>query len=199
MRRRWMGVGALALAAGLLVGGTPAGALTLEDLAEGGSFTAGNGVTYGGFDVKVKGKAGKDLSAFVVDVDEDGFSVSRSGEPRKKGGGKSKVVLSYTASADAGLVAAALSVDGVSAKKQLFVQGMKLGQLVANPKGSSAGPFDISGLDALDLRDSFRLGAGSSVATQITAVPEPSTLALALGGVGALAALRRRSRADAAV
>jgi hypothetical protein len=179
------------LAAALALGAARADALTLADLAAGQSFTAGNGVTYGDFDVKLK-RVGRsvDLAAYVVGVDADGFSVTRPGDGRSRRA-RGKIVLSYHASTAAGLLETLLSVDGGSAKKQLFVDGMKLGKLVANAKGAS-GPFDISGLRGIDLRDAIRLGAGSSVATRITAVPEPGTLALALGGVGALAALRRR-------
>jgi MYXO-CTERM domain-containing protein len=172
----------------LVFGAGEAYALTLADLAGGQSFTAGNGVTYGNFAVKGK----KDLAGYVVQVDSAGFSVTGPAGGRARGNG-GKLVLSYSASTNAGFLQKLLSVDGGTAKRQVFADGQKLGKLVANKANGSPAPFDVSGLDSLEFRDTIRLGGSASMATSITAVPEPSTLGLALAGMGALAALRRRA------
>jgi hypothetical protein len=76
--RLTLGKGCVAALASLVwLGGSAAGALTLDDLANGGqSFVSGNGaLTFSGFDVTASSGLDPDLRKYAVKVIDDGFEL----------------------------------------------------------------------------------------------------------------------------
>ena len=195
---------ALALAIGAFTGAS-ASALTLADLVAGGSVTAGNGVVYDGFAVKIKGGLSQDLGDYTVLATPSGFRITGdvSDEARGKKAGKGKITLSYGVGTGdpGGLLGGELRVQSgeamalVSATKKVFDGKKKLGKLEVSSTGELLDAIALAGLDDLRVKELIRLGAGFSggtVSSGFAAVPEPGTFALFGLGVAALAALRRR-------
>ncbi len=91
--KRWFGA-AVGVGLALALAGPGASALSLQDLADGGSITTGSGIVLGDFAIKIRGgkKANKDLSSYLVTGTRTGFDVDVSGA------GLAKLKLSYTAS-----------------------------------------------------------------------------------------------------
>jgi hypothetical protein len=196
----------LALAAGVMVTGSSASALSLADLVAGGSVTAGNGVVYDGFTVKIKGGLSRTLSDYQVVATATGFTISGdvTDESRGRKAGKGKIKLTYgvTTNDPGGLLGGELGVQPgnqpalVAALKKIYDGKKKLGKLEVNAGGSHLDEVALAGLVDLNVRERIRLGAGFSggtVTSGFSAVPEPGTFALVGLGLTAVAALRRRS------
>ena len=205
MVKSGMGFLALALAVGALAAGPSASALTLADLVAGTSVTAGNGVVYDDFQVKIKGGLSQDLEDYTVRATPSGFRITGdvSDEARGRKAGKGQITLTYgvTTSDPAGLLGGELRVLSgeqmalVSALKKIFDGKKKLGKLTVDSAGSLLDELELAGLADLHVKERIRLGAGFSggtVSSGFTAVPEPGTFALFGLGVAALGALRRR-------
>jgi hypothetical protein len=201
------GLVVLALAAGVWVTAAKgASALSLADLVGGASVTAGNGVVYDGFTVKIKGGLSKALADYQVVATSTGFTISGdvSDESRGRKAGKGKITLTYdvTTSDPGGLLGGDLGVAPgnedalVAALKKIFDGKKKLGTLEVKSGGTLLDDLELAGLADLRVKERIRLGAGfagGTVTSGFAAVPEPGTFALVGLGLSAVAALRRRS------
>jgi hypothetical protein len=196
---------ALGGAALVFLTGASASALTLADLVAGASVTAGNGVVYDDFQVKVKGGLSKDLEDYTVLATPSGFRLTGdvADEARGKKAGKGKILLTYGVTTDdpAGLLGGELRVQSgeqmalVAALKKIYDGKKKLGKLSVTSGGALLDELELAGLVDLRVKERIRLGAGfagGTVTTGFAAVPEPGTLGLLGLGVAALGELRRR-------
>lgn len=204
MSRRGLGVVRIgALLAALLA--SPAGALSLLDLVEGRTLSAGNGVRYENFAVTVKGKLTRDLERYEVVATGTGFAVTgnevAAGGGRKAGTGSLQITFDASTYHADGLVGSLFGVlPGQVTAKRLSVRttlldgGKKLDKLTAR-LGGGLDEVELGGPAALQVRERIRLSGGfggASVAGGFRAVPEPSTLVLVALGLAAGAALRDR-------
>lgn len=200
-----MGFLASAVAVGAFLAGASASALTLADLVAGSSVTAGNGVVYDSFGVKVQGGLSKDLADYTVLATPSGFRITGdvSDEARGRKAGKGKITLTYgvTTGDPSGLLGGELRVQSgeqmafVSALKKIYDGNKKLGKLSVESGGTLLDQLELAGLADLHVKERIRLGAGfagGTVSSGFAAVPEPGTLALFGLGMAALGALRRR-------
>jgi hypothetical protein len=219
---------ALASTTCLAVGLAVAGATNAESLKEltasGASIDAGNGVTYGNFEVKIKGEGlSSDLRDYLIITLANGFMLTGDFNESGKGG---RIKLSYDVTGP-NLVGAMLSVDadaGGSAAlnrdagsrmagdgrrkgklkvKEKIWNGEKIDKLTASfEDGDTSDASEFDALTTLNVSERikikgehFTLGSGSSVAHSFAVAPEPNTaLMLAAGLVGIAAAKRRGSR-----
>ena len=196
-------IGALAL--GLALIGSPAGALSLLDLVEGHSLTAGNGVHYENFAVVVKGKLTRDLERYEVVATGNGFALTgdevTAGRGRRAGRGSLEIT--YDASTDhaegllgglAGILPGQITAKRLSVRTTLLDGKKKLAKLSAR-LGQDLDEIELAGLASVTAREHIRIRGGfggASVASGFTAVPEPSSLALVALGLAACATLRGR-------
>jgi hypothetical protein len=198
----------MAAAIGALLGAlvaAPAGALSLLDLVEGRSLTAGNGVRYENFAVTVKGKLTRDLGQYEVVATGDGFAVTgdevATGRGRRSGSGRLEIRYDVSTSHADGLLGTLLGIlpGQITAKrlsvKTTLLDGEKKLAKLSSRLGDDLEELALDGLPTLRARERIRLGGGfggASVASGFTAVPEPSTGVLVALGLAAAAALRVR-------
>jgi hypothetical protein len=183
--------------------------MSLADLVvHGASLEAGNGVTYGDFDVKIKGKGlSQDLSDYQVVSTADGFKLTgdfnTQGENGKKKAGKIKMTYDVTASS---LVGAAVAIDADTGSRgkvqvwQKLFDDKKIDKLKASLKrGLDTSEFGdrttLSVKEVVAIKgDYFDDESDSSIDHTFTGshVPEPTTALMLAAGLAGLAAARRR-------
>jgi len=202
----WMGVAAgVALALVALVP-RGAGALTLDDLDTGGSFSVGL-LTFDNFDVVVAGDFSVDLTDYLVQVIGGGFRIAG---PLSSLGGSGTMLISYEVSALSPIIeAASLVAPGLTigtgaqawAAEALVGPGaVFLGSLFAfDIEGVGTDPSDSIGfapVSELSVTKTLQVGGGSfaslSFVEQTFVVPEPMTVLLLAGGLAGLAFAGRR-------
>lgn len=193
-----------ALVAGAF-GASGAAALSLADLAGGGSFTAANGVSFAGFAVKVRGSLSRDLADYEVVPTEDGFYVTGGTATRGRArAARGRIQIRYdVGSGDpSGLLQGALAIqpgeERVSAQGKLFDGRKRIAKLAADSLGALYDSADLGGVAGLHVRERIRLDGGfvaGWVSSSFTAVPEPSTALLVGAGLAAAAASSRRRSA----
>lgn len=194
------------LAIGLLIAGG-ASALSLADLVVSGeSFSAGNGISYENFWVRIKGKGLiRDLSKYEVLPTADGFQLLGNVSEDPKGG---KIRLAYDVIGSGIHVAGIAGDAGVASSGKLKVKEKLVDAMVIDilrislEKGTTSDSALFPAVDSLRVKEKIRIkgdyfldGSGSSVTHSFSASPEPTTaLMLAAGLAGLAAAGRRRSR-----
>jgi hypothetical protein len=200
----------LAVAASLAIGlgiATGSNALSLAELVvPGASFTAGNGVTFSNFLVKIKGKGlSEDLSLYEIVPTDDGFALMGDFSESRKGG---KIKLIYdVAGSDLVSASLALAIDngaeGLLKVKEKIFDEKKIGKLrVSTRSGKTADDLTFGDLATLQVKskikirgDHFLSGSGASIDNSLIAsTPEPTTALMLAGGLLGLVAARRRLR-----
>jgi hypothetical protein len=210
--RRW-GIAAAALfllaqAVGLAQG---ARALTLADLAGGGSFSAGL-LTFDDFEITVVGDLSPQLEDYAVQVLGDGFRVS--GPLSAVSGDSGTLLVSYQVTAPADLIeGAALFAPGIAigsgsqawVGESLLDGADVLGSLfVFDIAGVGSSPADSVGfapVSHVEVAKSVHLGSGLFAALTVVdqrffVAPEPLTLLLLVVGLLGLAASGRQRSAS---
>jgi hypothetical protein len=185
-------------------------ALTLSDLAAGGSFSAGP-LTFDDFEISVAGDLSAQLDDYAVQVLGDGFRLS--GPLSVLSGDSGTLLVSYRVSAPADLIAgASLLAPGVAigAGSQAWVGESLLdgadvlGSLfVFDIAGVGSSPADSVGfapVSHVEVAKSVHLGSGLFAALTVVdqrffVVPEPLTLLLLVVGLLGLAASGRQRSA----
>jgi hypothetical protein len=196
----------VALAA--LVVAAPARALTLADLAGGGSFSAGP-LTFANFAVSVSGDLSLDLADYPVQVLADGFRLS--GPLSALLGDAGTLLLSYTVTAlDPIVVGASLLMPATTigagsvayvGESLLDAANLPIASLFAfDVEGVGASPFDAAPFAptaTLQVAKVVSVASGlfsaiPLVEQRFLVVPEPLTLVLLTIGLGGLAFWGRR-------
>jgi len=212
MRNRGFGIACAAL--WLLQGAALAGgaqALTLADLAGGGSFSAGP-LTFDDFAISVAGDLSTQLDDYAVQVLADGFRVS--GPLSALMGESGTLLISYDVSAPSDLIdGASLAAPGVAigtgaqawVGESLLDGANLLGSLfVFDIAGVGSSPADSVGfapISHVEVAKSVHLGSGLFSALTVVdqrffVVPEPLTLLLLVAGLLGLAASGRQRSAS---
>jgi hypothetical protein len=183
-------------------------ALTLADLAAGGSFGAG-ALTFANFAVSVSGDLSADLADYPVQVLADGFRLS--GPLSALLGDAGTLLLSYTVTAPdpivvgASLLAPASTIGAGSqawvGESLLDAASLPVASLfVFDVEGVGASAFDAAPFAptaALQIAKAVHVGSGlfsaiTLVEQRFLVVPEPLTLVLLTLGLGGLALWGRR-------
>ncbi|MFQ5514844.1 MAG: PEP-CTERM sorting domain-containing protein [Myxococcota bacterium] len=199
----------------LVVGASPARALSLADLTPDASFgfNSGNGaLSFDSFAATPAGSISSDLSLYQIIVLDDGFSLT--GPFSAADGELGDMLLSFRVTATGPLTSVQLSFNGQAAGlgaqagvTETFL-GLNIGLQVRATGGGGlqlqdsaalSGPSQLEVVFKDILVDSTILGGGPggsaqiSLITQRFTVPEPASGLLLMLGVGTLAAWRRRA------
>jgi hypothetical protein len=204
----------LLLAIALFAGAASAATFTLADLVENNAtFQSDNGLlTFSDFEVKKLKRLGSNLSQYTITTTADGFLLT-SPNFTANSGGLRKLDLSYTVTANRGLITGASMV--MEATRQ--TGRVKVEKDIESPTGDE-GTFLLTllrnnasllsdsdtfspGETRFDVEESIRIkkvSALTSIRNAYTVtVSEPAEAALLLAGLVGLAFYGRRSRASA--
>jgi hypothetical protein len=206
--RNWLGAAAALFLAFAAFAPRGAGALTLADLAAGGSFSAGS-LVFDDFDVVLAGDLPVDLSDYAVQLLADGFRIV--GPISAILGGSGTLLVSYEVSAPSPIIGgASLLAPGATVgtgAQALVVESLLgpasevLGSLfVFDVEGVGADPDDSAGfvpVASVSVAKAVMISGGMLAAIpmleqRFLTVAEPLPLMLLGGGLAGLAVAGRR-------